>query len=856
MAGNDVRVRLSPEGVREVQQALRRVQRESDKVNRESARGVNKLTSAITGLSRVARGLGITAVGTGVVALARNAGDAADAIQKLQLRVGGTAEDLSALAFLTRTNDVEFTQLVATLGRIGERYDLLKTGNADVVRQFRTLGLTFEDIEDLSVPEILELIAQRMAALPSSIERSRVAVRLFGRSGNQLIPLLLDLAQRGLPGAGAAARAFGLEFSQAMVDAAAISNDQLALVDARVDGLATQFRAGFLPQILAATGGGVEGFQEMAEAAQTMGQVIGQVIRTFVAALAIPVNFVTAFIRARFRDLQALSIAGKQILDRDFSGAALTIGGRLSANVAEIKDAFAGIAEDAVDAFDAVVGNLPDLPEPPDRSGGGGGGDGIDDDLAKIKREEAQRLQVLRAGLQAEASVRAAQRQRDADADQRLLDAGLLSLQEFLDRRVAAVRAAGDEQVRDLTAQIDALRATTSLDPQVRASQIAAIEAQIAVARINTERELDALSADRVTRELAAKREVLSVEEELLGLEGRREEAARLALQAQTAALRERLRAAGQSASTIDALVSRFENASLRRLNFDEVVRNAESAFTSLENARTRIEQDVQLGITTQLGAQQRILQLEQARLPVLRQIAEASLEAARATGDPALIAQAEQLALRVQQVAVSVELASNSFARFRDQAEQAAENQLTEFLANGIQQADSLKDAIKQLARSVIDDLKRIAAQALATSIVRGVSGAFGNGAGAVTAAGGGLLSGPGSGTSDSIAARVSNGEFIVRAASVAQPGVLPHLFELNRKGARALQPSAPRFDFPRFNEGGLAQTDIRSPFRGSLEVGLADGLELRNSPVVNDATILEIIRRHPRQITEALGR
>lgn len=46
---------------------------------------------------------------------------------------------------------------------------------------------------------------------------------------------------------------------------------------------------------------------------------------------------------------------------------------------------------------------------------------------------------------------------------------------------------------------------------------------------------------------------------------------------------------------------------------------------------------------------------------------------------------------------------------------------------------------------------------------------------------AAGGLISGPGTGTSDSILSRVSNGEFIVNAATVAQPGVLAALTALN---------------------------------------------------------------------------
>ena len=80
--------------------------------------------------------------------------------------------------------------------------------------------------------------------------------------------------------------------------------------------------------------------------------------------------------------------------------------------------------------------------------------------------------------------------------------------------------------------------------------------------------------------------------------------------------------------------------------------------------------------------------------------------------------------------------------------------------------------------------------------SSMAGSGALFGVGAG-MKFAGGGLISGPGTGTSDSIVARVSNREFIVRADVVSQPGVLPMLEDLNSgRGMSRLS---------RFARGGL---------------------------------------------------
>lgn len=68
---------------------------------------------------------------------------------------------------------------------------------------------------------------------------------------------------------------------------------------------------------------------------------------------------------------------------------------------------------------------------------------------------------------------------------------------------------------------------------------------------------------------------------------------------------------------------------------------------------------------------------------------------------------------------------------------------------------------------------------------------------------ASGGHVQGPGTGTSDSINARLSNNEFVTRAAVVTQPGALPFLDDFNKRGMAALDDWA---GAARHSTGGLA--------------------------------------------------
>lgn len=96
-----------------------------------------------------------------------------------------------------------------------------------------------------------------------------------------------------------------------------------------------------------------------------------------------------------------------------------------------------------------------------------------------------------------------------------------------------------------------------------------------------------------------------------------------------------------------------------------------------------------------------------------------------------------------------------------------------------------------------------------------------------------GGHVQGPGTETSDSIHARLSNGEFVVKAAVVKEPGVLEFLKQLNSEKIYPLK----------FNEGGLAQ--IGDKFKQFVNAGKVeqiydntDGSKLANAgqtPIIN---------------------
>ena len=130
-----------------------------------------------------------------------------------------------------------------------------------------------------------------------------------------------------------------------------------------------------------------------------------------------------------------------------------------------------------------------------------------------------------------------------------------------------------------------------------------------------------------------------------------------------------------------------------------------------------------------------------------------------------------------------------------------------------------SLSDAVRNLAMSIVDSMAKIAAQQLAqmaTSSLMGASGGMGGMLGSLFAATGGHIQGPGTSTSDSIPAMLSNDEYVTRAAVVQQPGALPFLHDFNTRGMGALNDWANRVHHA---TGGLAGIPApASPIPASL--------------------------------------
>jgi len=852
MATPDVRVRLSAEGVAEVVAALKKVQTESEKTAGKQSRGFLGLNRVLGSTSSLLSGLGVALGVHQFQQWIQSSVDAADRTLELSQAVGASTEHLSALHLVARTAGVDLDQLGVSLARQNKFIGEANEGNSKAVATLRDLGLTLRDFKGKDSVQVFELLAKRISALPSPIQKTKAAIDIFGRSGANLIPTMNELAEEGLGRVVERARELGVLIDTRLAQAADQLNDDFELLKAQSEGLGTRLAAGLVPQLSQALQIVSGDLKQTTSAWEEFGKEIGLVVKFIVAVVSsafdlvgTALGFLLIRIDSGARALWAL-VRGRVDEAKGFIRAA-------NETIAREQDA---LTERLKGRFELTI-SAPPTPAPRPETPPGE----LPEDPAELA---AKRAQAMQASLDRELALTRTMASLKNAAEKRAFEEGLTSVRDYYEARRRIAEEAFAKEIEALEKKRTLLAAET--DPAKRLQEEGKIEADLAKARLDHEEEVATLLAEELEAVRDLGRERLALEKNLLEAQGRRHDAALLGIDEEIRKADLLLRKQGASDAEREATLARLRQSLEAGVNFDEVKRQAEEALSSLDAARGEIEARVSAGLLSQVEGEQQLLAIEEERLAALQALAVALEQAALATGDPEKIAQAQSYVASIRDLGFAVEGARASFAAFGKTALDAGREALTEFFDTGITGAKSFRDAVRDMALSIIADLRRLAAQLIATAILKKIAGVFGGGGlvggeGGEKKAEGGLLGGVGTGTSDSNLAWFSRGEYLVRAVVVREPGMLRHLEDLNRRGVRALvqTPVVIEASAPRFAEGGLVDKGSAASDgagEGRLVVGLEEGLVLRYLETsAGQRVLVRAIGKNRRAIRSALG-
>ncbi len=115
-----------------------------------------------------------------------------DTVAKTAKQIGVSTDDLQAWEFAAERSGASAGSLVKGLRRLQKNVVDAGAGLTTAVRAFDRLGIAFRDADGNSrqIADILPELADRFANMESATERSATAQELFGRAGNELLPLL------------------------------------------------------------------------------------------------------------------------------------------------------------------------------------------------------------------------------------------------------------------------------------------------------------------------------------------------------------------------------------------------------------------------------------------------------------------------------------------------------------------------------------------------------------------------------------------------------------------------------------------------------------------------------------------
>ncbi|MEW5771066.1 MAG: phage tail protein [Pseudomonadota bacterium] len=810
-------------------------------------RGLGGLTDTAKSVNGLLANLGVGVSLAGLTALVKSAIDTGDALDEMSQRVGISVETLSVWRPAAEQSGVSGESFEKGLRKLSTTMLEAATGSEEAARNFAAVGVAFKNQDGTlrGTDQVLLDLAERFKAMPDGAQKTALAVQLFGKAGAELIPFL-NQGRDGIEELSAEMQALGVQMSGETAAQAGEFNDALDKLKLASTSIGNQIIASLLPALNDMAGGMVESAKEGGTLRVILDGVVLVLKTLALGAATVGKAFVAlgeaigAGVAAAVEALKG-NTAGAKAIIADLKGSLIK---RLD-ELAEFRDSLFDpkpieVKAPRIQADPELLQRMTRPRAAPDTRGAQTSliKAQLDAELALLKDALTRQQTALDAALEDRLiSVRDYYAQKTA-LEQRELDAEIARKQQEL-ARSQQMAVGGKSENERLKAKAEVAKAEAELI--VLNNRRSDIEQANARKAAQAERELaDALAQAR---------------EELAQITGTATDADRqAAIERSYRDLRARL--AAESDADGVSLVDRLINVKAAQANLSALETQWRQVTERLRNAQEALQTQQQAGLLTEAQARQQIVTLQQQSATEMERLLPTMQQAAQAIGPDAVIRvqawrnELERTRLTVDEMTPLWNRIGESFggalngmitgaqtwrSAMASLFQQVADAFLQQIVIQPFQQWIAMQARMLALKLGFIQQEQTVDAAASAakvaqkttetTAVVSMDAAKAGAGAAASQAsipivgpglaiaamvamvaavmallgnvkkfATGGLVSGPGSATSDSIPARLSAGEYVVRAAAVRQVGVA-FLDSLNGLSAG-----------PRFKGGELA--------------------------------------------------
>lgn len=331
-----------------------------------------KLGSVLKGVG-AALGTAMAAIGTGAVAagkklysMANDVAATGDEVDKMSQRLGLSREAYQEWGYVLSQSGVDINSVQVGMKTLTNTIDDARNGTETAVTKFERLGISMADLENKSREDIFAMAVAGLQNMTDETEKAALANDMFGRSGQEMIPLLNQSAESTQELIDKA-REMGLVLSDDAVTAAVNYTDSMDTLKRTFSGVKNQISAELLPgftSILDGLSGLLVGQDEASvkiqDGAREIVDVIGgimpqitEILLTLVMAIAeIAPEIIVALITGITENIEPLVETASSII--------MTL---LNAIIAALPQLTEGALQLVMTLVNGILANLPAIAE-------------------------------------------------------------------------------------------------------------------------------------------------------------------------------------------------------------------------------------------------------------------------------------------------------------------------------------------------------------------------------------------------------------------------------------------------------------------------------------------------------------
>ena len=191
---------------------------------------LGKLKAAFAAVVSVAA---IKKVADGLMGLAKAAANAGDRVDKQSQALGMSRKAYQEWDYILGQSGASIDSMGVSMKTLNAA---ILSGSAEAAEALDSIGLSAKSLGGMSQEQAFETVVKAFQRLPSSAKKSADAVKLFGRNGQELMPLL-NTTTEGMDALRQEANALGMVMSDSMIDSGVKFGDSLDRMSKTAQGL-------------------------------------------------------------------------------------------------------------------------------------------------------------------------------------------------------------------------------------------------------------------------------------------------------------------------------------------------------------------------------------------------------------------------------------------------------------------------------------------------------------------------------------------------------------------------------------------------------------------------------------------